>query len=388
MSTISPVFAQVMSRVHREQFRRCVRRYNGDRRVRGFSCRHQFLAMAFAQMTFRDGLRDIESCINSRPQLLYHMGFRQPVARSTLADANEVRDFRIYAELAQLLIPRARRLYAGDPLGVDLSNTTYALDSTTVSVSLGLFPWARFRGKDGGIKIHTQLDLRGPIPSCIYITEQRVNDLNFLDIVVPEPQAVYIMDRGYAGLERLHRFHRCGAFFVVRFKENFDFVRSRSLPRLDSRVRSDQLGHPRNRMPRKHYPDLIRRVRYFDPENPVRLTLLTNMMHLSPVDIAELYRHRWQVELFFRWIKQNLRIRHFYGTSLNAVQTQVWIAVCVYLLIAIIHRELDLTHSLHRTLQILSVNPFEKVPLQQLLTESARRNQEPDFSNQLLFNDF
>jgi hypothetical protein len=339
-------------------------------------------------MTFRDSLRAIESCLNARPQLLYHMGFRQTIARSTLADANEGRDFRIYAELAQLLMPRARRLYAGDPLDVEIDNTTYALDSTTVSVSLGLFPWARFRGKDGGLKIHTQLDLRGPIPTLVYITEQRVNDLNFLDVVRPEPHAIYIMDRGYAGLERLNRFHRAGAFFLVRFKENFDFARSRSLPRHDPRVRSDQIGHPRNRMPRIHYPEAIRRVRYFDPENPVRLTLLTNMMHLDAVDIAALYRHRWQVELFFRWIKQNLRIRHFYGTSMNAVQTQIWIAVCVYLLIAIIHRELDLKHSLHRTLQILSVTPFEKVPLYELLTEDRFNTQSPCISNQLSFNDF
>jgi len=386
MNSISPIFSQVMARVHREQFRRAVAKYSGDRRVRSFSCREQFLAMAFAQMTYRESLRDIESCLNARPQMLYHMGFRGPIARSTLADANEARDYRIYAELAQHLIPRARQLYASDPLDLDLNNVVYALDSTTVSVSLGLCPWARFRGEDGGVKIHTQLDLRGSIPTFVYMTEQRVNDLNFLDKIEPEPNAIYVMDRGYAGLERLHRFHQAGAFFVVRFKQHFDWLRSSSRPHQDPRVCSDQLGHPHNRMPRRHYPTRLRRICYFDPATPVRLTWLTNLMEVDALEIAQLYHHRWQIELFFRWIKQNLRIRRFYGNSLNAVQSQIWIAVCVYLIIAIIHRELNLAHSLHQTLQILSVTPFEKTTLLELLTQAVPETNAPHLSNQLLFN--
>lgn len=388
MNTTSPVFSQIMARVHREQLRRCVVKYKGDRRVRSFSCREQFLAMAFAQMTYRESLRDIESCLNARPQMLYHMGFTSPIARSTLADANESRDFRIYAELAQLMMPRARQLYVHDPLDVEFGNTAYALDSTTVTVSLGLFPWARFRADDGGVKIHTQLDLRGSIPTFVYMTEQRVNDLNFLDVVTPEPNAIYVMDRGYLGLERLYRFHREGAFFVVRLKDNFDWSRLQSLPRTDIRIRSDQLGHPHNPMPRRHYPACLRRICYSDPETATTLSWLTNMMAADAMDIATLYRHRWQIELFFRWIKQNLRIRRFYGTSLNAVQTQIWIAVCVYLLIAIIHRELNLMCPLHRTLQLLSVTPFEKVPVDQLLTQTHSSITQTHFPNQLVFNEF
>jgi hypothetical protein len=344
--------------------------------------------MSFAQMTFRESLRDIESCLNARPELLYHMGFRNRVARSTLADANEARNFRIYAELGQKLISKARRLYAGEELELELTNTAYALDSTTVTVSLGLFPWARFRRGMAGVKVHTQLDLRGSIPVFVDITAQRVHDTNFLDRIVPEPGAIYVMDRAYKSFARLERFHHSGAFFVVRIFKTFDFARSRSLPKSDPCVRSDQLGHPRNFRPRRLYPHLLRKIRFIDPERNIELVFLTNLMAAEASDIARLYKYRWQIELFFKWIKQNLRIRTFFGNSLNAVQTQIWIAICVYVLVAIIRKELHLDLSLHRILQVLSVTPFEKVPLIQLLTNEARIDVAATDHNQLLFNDF
>jgi hypothetical protein len=388
MNATSPVFTQVMSAVHREQLRRCIKRYGFVERTLRLSCREQFLAMAFAQLTYRESLRDIVSCLNARPQLLPRLGFRNPLARSTLADANETRDFRIYADLAQSLMPKARRLYANEPLDVQLNNTAYALDSTVVTVSLGLFPWARFRRGDGGVKIHTQMDLRGSIPTFVYITEQRVNDLNFLDQITPEPDAIYVMDRGYVGLKRLHRLHREGAFFVVRCKDEFRFRRSTSLARIDPRILSDQLGHPSNTAPRRHYPDRLRRIRFYDAESDTHLTLLTNFAEATALDIAVLYRYRWQIELFFRWIKQNLRIRRFYGNSINAVQTQIWVAICVYLIVAITHRELHVPHTLHRTLQILSVTPFEQIPLDTLLTNPNHELGHDDDWKQLILQGF
>ena len=377
-----------MERIHREQFRRCVMLHGGDHRVRRLSCREQFLCMSFAQMTFRDSLRDIESCLNARPELRYHMGFRNRIARSTLADANESRDFRIYADLGQKLIAKARKLYAGEELELDLTNAAYALDSTTVTVSLGLFPWARFKKGMAGVKVHTQLDLRGSIPAFVDITAQRVHDINFLDRITPEPDAIYIMDRAYKGLARLHRFHQNGAFFVVRAFKTLDFARSRSLPKTDPRVRSDHLGHPRNFRPRRLFPDLLRKIRFVDPERGIELAFLTNLITANASDIARLYKYRWQIELFFKWIKQNLRIRSFFGNSLNAVQTQIWIAICVYVLVAIIRKELHLDLSLHRILQILSVTPFEKVPLTQLLTQKDTINADAESHNQLSFKDF
>lgn len=384
MNAISPVFTQVMSVVHREQLQRCIQRYGYSERTLRLSCREQFLAMAFAQLTYRESLRDIVSCLNARPRLLPRLGFRNPIARSTLADANETRDFRIYADLARTLIPKARRLYANEPLAIELKNTAYALDSTVVTVSLGLFPWARFRKGDGGVKLHTQMDLRGSIPTFIYVTEQRVNDLTFLDRITPEPDAIYVMDRGYVGLKRLHHLHQTGAYFVVRCRDEFRFRRTSSLPRGDARILSDQLGHPSNRVPRRNYPDRLRRVRFHDVESDTKLTLLTNLMTATALDVAALYRHRWQIELFFRWIKQNLRIRRFYGNSLNAVQAQVWVAIGVYLVVAILHRQLNITHSLHRTLQILSVTPFEQTPLHQLLTDPDPEIHDRDNGKQLI----
>jgi len=384
MNAISPVFAQVMSVIHREQFRRCVLRHGYVERTLRLSCREQFLAMAFAQLTYRESLRDLASCLNARAQLLPRLGFRNPIARSTLADANEGRDFRMYADLARTLIPKARRLYANEPLDLQLSNTVYALDSTVVTVSLGLFPWARFRHGDGGLKIHTQMDLRGSIPTFVYVTEQRTHDVNFLDQISPEPEAIYVMDRAYVGLERLRRLHHAGSYFVVRCRDEFRFRRSVSLARADSRILSDQLGHPINPAPRSHYPTRLRRVRFHDLETDTELTLLTNLVEAAALDITTLYRYRWQIELFFRWIKQNLRIRRFYGNSINAVQSQIWIAISVYLAVVILHRQLQVHHTLHRTLQLLSVTPFEQIPLSELLTKPTPHLDFTNDTNQLI----
>lgn len=389
MNIGSPVFAQVLARIHREQFDRCVQRYQGNRHIKSFSCGDQFRSMAFAQMTYRDSLRDIEACLNSRPQLLHHMGFSGPVARSTLADANEARDFRIYADLAQGLIRRARRLYAGEELDLDLQNTTYALDSTTITVSLGLCPWAKFRSGMAGIKVHTQLDLRGSIPAFVHITSQRVHDVRMLDVLTPEPGAIYVMDRAYMSLSRLYRFHQSGAFFVVRGFDRFALNRSRSIPHQDCRIRADQIGHARPYYPRQDYPELLRRIHFVEPSEPsADLVFVTNLLSAQAVDIAKLYKYRWDIELFFKWIKQNLRIRAFYGLSLNAIQTQIWIAICIYVLVALIQKELQISESLHRILQVLSVSPFEKVPLPQLLTKDNLERVQDDLHNQLEFKGF
>jgi hypothetical protein len=389
MNTGSPVFAQVMAKIHREQFGRCVMRHGGDRLIRTFSCGDQFRSMAFAQMTYRESLRDIEACLNARPQLLHHMGFSGPIARSTLADANESRDFRIYADLAQFLIKRARRLYAGDELELELKNAAYALDSTTITVSLGLCPWAKFRPGQAGVKMHTQLDLRGSIPAFIHISPQRVHDVRFLELLVPEPNAIYVMDRAYLSLARLHHFHQAGAFFVVRGFDRFALSRTRSLPHSDPRIRADQIGHARKFYPRRDYPDLLRRIHFIDPSDPpADLLLVTNLLGAQALDITRLYKYRWDIELFFKWIKQNLRIRAFYGLSLNAIQTQLWIAICTYVLVALIQKELNIEASLHRILQVLSVSPFEKIPLRQLLTKDNIECIQDDVYNQLIFNGF
>ena len=389
MNAGSPVFAQVMSRIHREQFSRCVARYGGERSVRSFSCGDQFRSMAFAQMTYRESLRDIEACLNARPQLLHHMGFSGPIAKSTLADANERRDFRMYADLAQLLIRRARHLYAGETLELELRNTAYALDSTTITVSLGLCPWARFRAGLAGVKMHTQLDLRGSIPSFIYITPQRVHDVHFLEELEPEPEAIYVMDRAYLSLARLYRFHQAGAFFVVRGFDRFALKRIRSLPHQIPGIRADQIGYPRPFYPRKDFPEPLRRIHYIDPSDPATdLLLVTNLLSAQSADITRLYKYRWDIELFFKWIKHNRRILTFYGLSLNAIQTQIWIAICLYVLVAIIQKELKVEASLHRILQVLSVSPFEKTALAQLLTENALERAEDQFHKQLIFKDF
>ena len=385
MHTRKMVFAQLMEWIHPEQFRRCVARYQGNFKVRNFSCWDQFLAMSFAQITYRESLADIEVCLRSHHDQLYHLGFRSSVAHSTLADANGSRDWRIYADLAQGLIARARRLYANEPLGVELAQTVYALDSTTIDLCLNLFPWARFRSTKGAIKLHTLLDLRGPIPTMIAISDGKQADVRVLDELVPEPGAFYVMDRGYLDFERLYRFVLAAAFFVTRTKAGVKLNRLESRP-VDrtTGVRSDHivwLVHPKSVA---HYPDRLRRVTYRNPEDGKVLIFLTNNFDLPAEVIAQLYKCRWQVELFFKWIKQNLRIKHFFGTSDNAVKTQVWIAICVYVLAAIVRKELRLELSLSQILQVLSVNPFEQVPLAELIAKTASQDDLSDSRNQLM----
>ena len=378
-----------MEWIHPEQFRRCVQRYDGNYRIRNFPCWDQFLAMSFAQITCRDSLADIEVCLRSRQDQLYRLGFRSTIAHSTLADANSSRDWRIYHDLAQVLIARARRLYAGESFGVELEQTVYALDSTTIDLCLSLFPWARFRSTKAAVKLHTLLDLRGPIPTMISISEGKKGDVTVLDELPLEPGAFYVMDRGYVDFERLYRFVLAGAFFVTRAKTNIQSSRLESRPvEPGTGVRSDQviwLSLPKSI---EHYPDRLRRVSYRDPESGKALIFLTNNFDLPPLTIAQLYKSRWRVELFFKWIKQNLRIKHFFGTSDNAVKTQVWIAICVYVLVAIMRKELKLELSLSQILQVLSVNVFEQVPLIELVTKTASQNETSNSHNQLVFNMF
>ena len=345
--------------------------------------------MSFAQITSRDSLADIEVCLRSRQDQLYRLGFRSTIAHSTLADANSSRDWRIYHDLAQVLIARARRLYAGESFGVELEQTVYALDSTTIDLCLSLFPWARFRSTKAAIKLHTLLDLRGPIPTMISISEGKRADVSILDELMLEPGAFYVMDRGYVDFARLYRFVLVGAFFVTRAKANIQSSRLESRPvELGTGVRSDQviwLSLPKSIA---HYPDRLRRVSYRDPESGKTLIFVTNNFDLPPLTIAQLYKSRWRVELFFKWIKQNLRIKHFFGTSDNAVKTQVWIAICVYVLVAIVRKELKLELSLSQILQVLSVNVFEQVPLIELVTKTASQNETSNSHNQLVFNMF
>jgi hypothetical protein len=381
------IFAQVLEWIHPEQFRRCVQRYDGNNRIRNFHCWDQFLAMSFAQMTYRDSLADIEVCLRSRPDQLYHLGFRSTVAHSTLADANRARDWRIYHDLAQTLIARARRLYASEPFGADLAQTVYALDSTTIDLCLSLFPWARFRSTKAAVKLHTLLDLRGPIPTMISISHGKQADVNVLDELILEPGAFYVMDRGYVDFARLYRFVLAGACFVTRAKAGLQINRLESRPVDQSTgVRSDQVVWLKLAKSIEHYPDRFRRVSYTDPETGKSLVFLTNNFDLPARTIAQLYKCRWRVELFFKWIKQNLRIKHFFGTSDNAVKTQVWIAVCVYVLVAILRKELGLAVSLSQILQILSVNVFEQMPLAELVAKSTSQNETTDSRNQLVFN--
>jgi hypothetical protein len=355
-----------------------VTRYRGDYQQKTFSCWDQYLAMTFAQLTYRDSLRDIEACLRSMQGKLYHMGFRGKVARSTLADANESRDWRIYADFAQVLIGAARPLYAHDPIGVDLEQSLYALDSTTIDLCLSLFPWARFRQHKAAVKMHTLLDLHGNIPTFIRITDGKVHDVNILDELLPEAGAFYVMDRGYIDFQRLYFFTLCSAFFVVRTKENV-LLQRRYSHAVDKStgVRSDHTVILTAMESARVYPDALRRVSYFDAETNKRLKFLTNNFTLPALTIAQTYRCRWQVELFFRWIKQHLRIKSFFGTSENAVKTQIWIAVSVYVLVAIVRKRLGLQASLYQILQILSVTLFEKVPILRALDA-------PDFQNDLL----
>jgi len=379
------IFSQIMDFLPMHEFRKCVSRYQGNYYIKTFSCLDQFLCMAFAQLTYRESLRDIEACLRSIQNKLYHMGIRGNVSRSTLSDANEKRDWRIYADFAQVLIYIARTLYINDEFGVELENTVYALDSTTIDLCLSLFPWARFRKRKGAIKLHTLLDLRGNIPSFIEITDGKVHDVNILDDLIPEPGSFYIMDRGYIDFLRLHVLTECSAFFFTRAKSNFNCRRLYSHPIDKSRgLRSDQTIILIGLNSSKEYPDKLRRIRYFDSDNDMYLTFLTNNFMLPAQTITQLYKCRWQVELFFKWIKQNLRIKSFYGTSLNAVKTQVWIAVSVYVLIAIIKKRLDLQLSFYTILQIFSVTAFEQVPIIQVLTDSNIANQMANSCNQLV----
>ena len=360
------LFAQVMDFLPWKTFHRIVDRYGGDHRVRKLSCADQFRIMAFAQLTYRESLRDIEVCLSAQAAKLYHMGIGAPVARATLADANETRDWRIYADFAQTLIVRARKLYASESLGVDLANTVYALDSTTIDLCLSMFPWAPFRSTKAAVKMHTLLDLRGAIPSFIHISDGKLHDVNVLDILLPEPGAYYVMDRGYVDFTRLYLMHLAGSFFVTRAKSNLDARRVYSAPTdRTTGVICDQRIVLNGYHSARGYPDQLRRIRFKDPESGKTLVFLTNQMTLPALTICALYKARWQVELFFKWIKQHLRIKRFYGTSENAVKTQIWIAISVYVLVAIVKKELQLEASLYTLLQILSVTLFEKMPVQQ-----------------------
>jgi hypothetical protein len=379
------ILSQVLDLVHWQTLSRLVHRYDAESRVRHFGCRQQLICMAFAQLTWREGLRDIATCLNARSEALYHLGFREPVAKSTLADANEQRDWRLWEDLAKSLMRKARPLYAGEDLGLELDNTVYALDSTTIDLSLTLFPWADFRSTKAGIKMHTQIDLRGPIPTCIYITSARQHDVLWLDQLLFEPGAFYVMDRGYMDFMRLNLIARAGAFFVTRAKGNLRFSRQHSFPvDYTTGLRSDQIGNLTLGKAQEAFPSLLRRVRYFDQETKRYLVFLTNHLEIPALCVAKLYRMRWQIELFFRWIKSHLRIKHYYGTSPNAVKTQIWIAVAVYLMVAILHKQLSLPGSLHRTFQLLSIHPFEKVPIHELLTETNLDAFDPVNHNQLL----
>jgi hypothetical protein len=379
------VFAQLMEQIHPETFRRIVHRHQGHYKVQSFSCWDQFLCLAFAQLTYRESLRDIEICLRSRSSQLYHLGFRSPISRSTLAYANEHRAWQIYANLAEVLITKARKHYVDDDLGVDLTQTAYALDATTVDLALSLFPWAKFRSTKAGIKIHTQLDLRGSIPVTVHVTPAQVHEVNWLDQFLFEPGAFYIMDRGYFDFARLYRLHQAGAFFVIRNKENIRYTRcqSHSYDR-NSGVRGDQTVRASTYGARRNYPAKLRRIKFYDQVNQRTFFYLTNHFELPALTIAQLYAKRWQIELFFRWIKQHLRIKAFYGTSDNAVQTQIWIALCVYVLVAIVKKELNLKQSLFEILQILSVNPFEQVPINELLMNIKTQSQNPSQHNQLM----
>ena len=378
------VFSQVMDHLPMKEFRRCVDRYQGHHKVQSFSCLDQFLSMAFAQLTYRESLRDIEACLRAQQMKLYHMGIRSDVSRSTLAYANETRDWKIYADFAQVLIGIARSLYEKDDFGVELKETVYALDSTTIDLCLSVFPWAHFRRTKAAVKLHTLLDLRGNIPTFIRISDGKMHDVNVLDEILPEAGSFYVMDRGYLDFERLYVLAQALAFFVTRSKSNMGFRRFYSHPvEKETGVQSDQTIVLTGFYSSKDYPDKMRRVRFFDEERDKDLTFLTNNFLLPSLTIAQLYKCRWQVELFFKWIKQHLRIKRFFGTSENAVKTQVWIAVSIYVLVAIMKKRLNLEESLYTILQILSVTVFEKMPILQALEGGRYRTQDDEVGNQL-----
>jgi hypothetical protein len=384
MDTGKPVFAQIMDFLPTYEFHQCVRRYHGHYKMKSFSCWDQFLCMAFAQLTYRESLRDIEACLRSAQRKLYHMGIRGKVSRNTLAHANQVRDWRIYADFAQILIGRARRLYANDSFGVELNQTAYALDSTLIDLCLSLFPWAKFRKHKGAIKLHTLLDLRGSIPSLVVITHGKIHDVTILDQLIFEPGAFYIVDRGYLDFARLYVIHQSSAFFVTRAKSNFSFKRLYSRPVDKSTgVQCDQIIILEGFYARKDYPEKLRRVRYFDVTQNKRLVFLTNNFTLPALTIAQLFQCRWQIELFFKWIKQHLRIKAFYGTTENAVKTQIWIAITVYVLVAIVKKHLKLDQSLYTILQILSISLFEKTPILEALADVKPHESKDATPNQL-----
>ncbi|HEY4262674.1 MAG TPA: IS4 family transposase [Schlesneria sp.] len=389
MSQGQVVFSQLMEFIPRRDFRECVQRYQGEHRVRQFSCRDQFLSMVFAQLTFRESLRDIETCLKALQPKLYHAGFRSQVHRSTLADANEHRDWQIYADFAQVLIRRARRLYADNELPVSLDQTVYALDSTTIDLCLALFPWARFRKRKGAVKLHTVIDLRGSIPCFVHVSHGKTHDVTALDHLTPEPGAFYVMDKGYVDFRRLQRLQDHSAFFLLRAKRNMQYTRrQRRVVDKSTGLRCDQtiaLNGPKSS---RLYPGPLRRIGYWDAENDKRFVFLTNDFNLPALTIAELYRSRWKIELFFKWIKQHLRIKAFYGHSINAVKTQVWIAIIAYVLIAIIKKELDLAQSPYEILQIISLSLFEKTPLKQLFQPQNIPNPNNTSPNQLTLFDF
>jgi hypothetical protein len=384
MYTGQTLFAQLMEFVPWTTFTRLVERYGGDHRVRTLSCAEQYRAMAFAQLTYRESLRDIETCLSAQTAKLYHMGFREPVRRSTLADANETRDWRIYAALAQTLIVRARKLYAGEDLGLDLKNTVYALDSTTIDLCLSVFPWAHFRSTKAAVKMHTLLDLRGNIPSFIHISDGKLHDVHALDMLLPELGAIYVMDRGYIDFGRLYRPHQAGAFFVTRAKSNLNAHRvySASTDRAGGVIADQTIALDGTRTS-QDYPVHLRRIRFQDPATGRTLVFLTNQTALPASTICDLYKCRWQVELFFKWIKQHLRIKRFYGTSENAVKTQIWIAVSVYVLVAIVRKRLKLEASLYTLMQVFSVAIFEKALINSALFQEADGSEHDTEDNQL-----
>lgn len=384
MNSGQTIFSQVMNHLPLHEFRKCVLKYQGDHKIQNFSCLDQFLSMAFAQLTYRESLRDIETCLRAQGSKLYHMGIRSRISRNTLANANVQRDWRIYADFAQVLIRIARELYINDDFGAELSQTAYALDASVIDLCLATFPWAKFRKNKGAIKLHTLLDLRGSIPTFIHISNGKLHEVNALDLIQPEVGAFYIMDRGYVDFSRLYRIHTCLAFFVIRQKSNMQARWVSSSPvNKKTGLRCDQAPKLANYYSAKDYPEAIRRIKFYDEDQKRTLVFLTNNMELPALTIAQLYKCRWQVELFFKWIKQHLRIKKFYGTTENAVKTQVWIAISVYVLVAILKKELCLPHSLYQILQILSVMIFEKMPIHQALAGDYKFLSKNDPHNQL-----
>ena len=384
MNTGKMIFSQLMEFIPWYEFQKCVQRYSGDYKSRTFTCQDQFRCMAFAQLTFRESLRDIEVCLRSMQSKLYHMGICGKISRTTLARANENRDWRLYADFAQVLIHSARDLYSNDDFGLDLKETVYALDATIIDLSLSLFPWARFRTTKGGIKMHTLLDLRGAIPSFVEITPAKIHEVNILDILIPEAGSFYIMDRGYTDFERLYQLNQSCAFFIIRAKDNLKSIRiySHTIDK-STGLRSDQTIRLKNYYASKDYPEYLRRVRFFDPEHSQYYVFLTNNFSLPALTIAQAYRQRWRIELFFKWIKQHLKIKSFFGTSQNAVKTQIWVAISIYVLIAIVKKRLKLGYNLYTFLQILSVTIFEKTEISRLDTDNDNINTLINSPNQL-----